>query len=193
MDGRTACAGQGCSRGGGRGALKGGGGQGVWRGPPPPPRVPLWSPPEGGPKFLKRKSSWPRRRRSKILAVSLKHRKGRRGGLAPPPPPPLLLLRCTAVLIHRWRWGCVSAEERSGAPLPSFPNAPLPLPGRSPAPPRRVAGERAAVGGCPAPVRGYRWQPPEARAAPPTQAAGVRPRPFFVRMSPLSISRSYRV
>ena len=37
-------------------------------------------PAEGGPKFLKLKSSWHRRRRSKILAVSLKHWKGRRGG-----------------------------------------------------------------------------------------------------------------
>ena len=44
-------------------------------------------PAEGRPKNLKLKSSWHRRRRSKILAVSLEHWKGRRG---------LLLLRCTA-------------------------------------------------------------------------------------------------
>ena len=43
-------------------------------------RLPLWSPPKAGRKFLKRKSSWHRRRRSKILAVSLKHWKGRMGG-----------------------------------------------------------------------------------------------------------------
>ena len=51
-------------------------------------------PAEGGPNFLKRKSSWHRRCRSKILAVSLKHWKGRReggeegiggGGYTPPP------------------------------------------------------------------------------------------------------------
>ena len=40
----------------------------------------LRSPPKGGPKMMKRKSSWHRRRRSKILAVSLQHRKGMRGG-----------------------------------------------------------------------------------------------------------------
>ena len=74
-----------------------GGGTGVWLGPPPPPRVPLWSPAEGGPKNSKRKSSWHRRRRSKILAVSCKHWKGRRGGGRGGYPP--LLLRCTAILI----------------------------------------------------------------------------------------------
>ena len=37
-------------------------------------------PAEGRPKILKLKSSWHRRHRSKILAVSLKHWKGRRGG-----------------------------------------------------------------------------------------------------------------
>ena len=66
------------------------------------------STPKGGRKILKRKSSWHRRRRSKILAVSLKHYKRRReggrgskgrevGGSGAVPP---LLLRCTAVLIH---------------------------------------------------------------------------------------------
>ena len=56
------------------GGLKGGGG--VWLGPPSslaPPVVPA----EGRPKILKLKSSW---HRSKILAVSLKHWKGRRRG-----------------------------------------------------------------------------------------------------------------
>ena len=38
------------------------------------------APAEGGPKILKVQSSWHRRRRSKTLAVSLKHWKGRRGG-----------------------------------------------------------------------------------------------------------------
>ena len=47
---------------------------------PPPPRVPLQSPPKAWPEILKLKPSWRQRRRSKILAVSLKHWKGRRGG-----------------------------------------------------------------------------------------------------------------
>ena len=65
--------------GGGRGGggLKGGGrGGGVGR-TLPPPMVPLWSLPKAGRKILKLKSYWHRRRRSKILAVSLK--KGGRG------------------------------------------------------------------------------------------------------------------
>ena len=41
-----------------------------------PPTVPT----EGEPRILKLPSSWHRRRRSKILAFSLKHWKGRRGG-----------------------------------------------------------------------------------------------------------------
>ena len=64
---------------GGGGGLKGEGGEGVQPDPPSsygPPMVPT----EGGPKNLKRKSSWHRRCRSKILAVSLKHYKRRRGG-----------------------------------------------------------------------------------------------------------------
>ena len=65
--------------GGGGGGSEGGGYGGFGWGPPSsegPPMVPA----EGGPEILKRKSSWHRRRRSKILAVSLKHWKGRRGG-----------------------------------------------------------------------------------------------------------------
>ena len=57
------------------------------------------------PKICKPKSSWHRRRRSKILDVSLKHWKGRRGrgggsrgGGSP-------LLRCTAVLMHPFGGG----------------------------------------------------------------------------------------
>ena len=64
------------------------GGRAGW-GPPSsqgPPMVP-----EGGPRVSKLQSSWHRRRRSKILAVSLKHWKGRgggggAGGGTPPPP-----------------------------------------------------------------------------------------------------------
>ena len=51
----------------------------MWLGPPPSsqgPPVPL----KAGRKFLKRKSSWHRRRRSKILAVSLKTLEGEEGG-----------------------------------------------------------------------------------------------------------------
>ena len=70
-----------------------GGWGGVWLRHPPflgPPRVPA----EGGPKKFKLKSSLRQRHRSKILAVSLKHWKGRRGQYIPapspatPPPPP---------------------------------------------------------------------------------------------------------
>ena len=56
--------------------------------------------PYGPLKFLKLKSSWHRRRRSKILALSLKHWKGSGGGGG-------ILLRCTAVLIHHWGGGGV--------------------------------------------------------------------------------------
>ena len=70
---------QGCIRGG-----RGGGGFGWY---PPPPMVPA----EAAPKFLKLKSSWHRRHRSKMLAVRLKRWKGRRGGGGkggvPSPPP----------------------------------------------------------------------------------------------------------
>ena len=58
----------------------GGGGEGGFGWPPPPPMVPLWSPPKAGQKNLKLTSSWHRRRRSKMLAFSIKHWKGRRGG-----------------------------------------------------------------------------------------------------------------
>ena len=84
--------------GGGWGGMYQKWGRGVgWE--PPPPRVPLWSPPKAGRKLLKLKSSWHRKRPSKFLGVSLKHWKGRKGGgvrggggVAP------LLLRCPAVL-----------------------------------------------------------------------------------------------
>ena len=84
-------------------------------GTPPPPRVPLWSPLKAGRKFCKRESSWHRRHRSKILAVSLKHWKGRGGGgegerglagtpllpgspYGPPPPPPAVYSRSSTSL-----------------------------------------------------------------------------------------------
>ena len=89
----------------GGGGLKGGGRGGGFGRTPPPPRVPLWSPPTAGRKILKPQSSWHRRRRRKLLAVSLKHYKRRRergrevgGGSGEVPPP--LLLRCTAVPIQ---------------------------------------------------------------------------------------------
>ena len=67
------------------------GGRGVWLGPPSSLGSPM-VPAEGGPKMIfKLKSCWGR---SKILAVSLQHWKGRRGGVHP------LLLRYTPVLIH---------------------------------------------------------------------------------------------
>ena len=69
-----------CSPAQGREALEGGEGGGGFGRTPPPPWVPLWSPPKGGRKILKLKSSWHRRRRSKNLAVSLKHYKRRREG-----------------------------------------------------------------------------------------------------------------
>ena len=83
--------------GGGEGGS--GGGEGGLAGTPPSSQGPRMVPAEGRPKILKRKSSWHRRRRSKIVPVSLKHWKRRRGGGSGKVPP--LLLRCTAVLIHR--------------------------------------------------------------------------------------------
>ena len=75
---------QGCiSRGAGGGLKGGGGGAGLAGTPllPGPPCGPRRR--QGGPKYFKRKPSW---RRNKILAVSLKHWKGKRGvqGVAPP-------------------------------------------------------------------------------------------------------------
>ena len=69
--------------------LEWGEGGGAWLGPPSSQGSPM-VPAEGGPNMLKLQSSWHRRRRSKILALSLKHWKGRRGGGpggVPPPPP----------------------------------------------------------------------------------------------------------
>ena len=90
------------------------GGGGAWLGHSlGPPMVPA----EGGPKNFKLKSSW---HRSKILAVSLKHWKGRRGGRGvygggvPCNP---LFLRCTAVLIHP----CIPPPS---AQLPPFSHKP---------------------------------------------------------------------
>ena len=90
--------------GGGQGCIRrgvGGGSEGGWKGfalGPPSSQGPPVVPAEGGPNILKLQSSWHRRRRSKMLAVSLKHWKGNgeEGRRGPPPP----LLRCTAVLMH---------------------------------------------------------------------------------------------
>ena len=74
-------------------------------------------PAEGGPKFLKRQSSWHRRRRSKILGVSLNHWKGRGGGGSPPPPTVCgrsntsLVLWCGAV---RCAAGAVTKRNKKG-------------------------------------------------------------------------------
>ena len=74
-----------------------GGGEGVgWD--PPPPRVPLWSPPKADRKLLNVNPLGTEGAEADILAVSLKHWKGRGGGSRGGNPPPLL--RCTAVLIH---------------------------------------------------------------------------------------------
>ena len=93
---------QGCIReegGGGGGRLKGG--RGGLAGDPPSSQGPPMAPAEGGPNILKLQSSWHRRRRSKTLAVSLKHWKRTRGGgvMGGGTPPPLLL-RCPGVPIH---------------------------------------------------------------------------------------------
>ena len=126
------------------------------------------APAEGGHKILKRKSSWHRRRRSKTLAVSLKHRKGRRGargggggsaqglgiwgGVGYPPPPPTGYGRCNTPL------ACTASNWRSARPLFGGPHShtvtpvfttrrppPLPTPWRasiprSPPPPPGVLG-----------------------------------------------------
>ena len=66
-------------------------------------------PTEGGPENFILQSSW---HRSKILAVSRKHWKGRRGGSREGVPPPLLL-RCTAVLIHPLGGGGFRDKDRT--------------------------------------------------------------------------------
>ena len=107
---------------------------------PPPPRVPLWSPAKGGPNILKPKSSWHRRRRSRIGAVSLKHWKGRRRGGVPP-----LLLRCMAGLIHHQGPSVVIAT-----PTPSVKLQPLcPAIGcDSPRMPKRLTSPPSGISAC---------------------------------------------
>ena len=85
-----------------------------------------YGPAEGGRKILKRKSSWHRRRQSKILAVSLKHWKGRKGGGGGRG----RLLRCTAVRIHPCPVPCTATPphgpvrpEHSAAPKPGTKRA----------------------------------------------------------------------
>ena len=83
-----------------RDVLEGGGGGGGWLGPSSslgPPMVPA----EGRPKIFKLKSSWGRRRRSKILALRLQHWKGRGGGGGSregTPPPPTVYVRSNTSL-----------------------------------------------------------------------------------------------
>ena len=91
---------------GGKGGSQGGFG---WD-PSPSSEGPPVVPAEGGPKILKRKSSWHRRGRSKTLASNIgmgggEEREGGPGGEAPP-----LLLRCTAVLVHHWGGGASHAH-----------------------------------------------------------------------------------
>ena len=83
-------------------------------GTPPSSQGSPMVPAEGGPKIFKFKSSWSRR--TEMLALSLKHLKGRMGGGVRGGGPPCvtfwyppLLLRCTAVLTH----------HRKGVPPPS--------------------------------------------------------------------------
>ena len=87
----------------------------AWRGPPSSGGPPM-APAEGGPKILRLKSSWHRRRRSKILAVSLKHWKGSKGGEergVQRGGGGGLLLRCTALLIHH----CPQPNRHRADPL----------------------------------------------------------------------------
>ena len=66
-------------RGGGEGGSEGEGGRGVWLGPPPSSQGPRMVPAAGGANILKRKSSWHRKRRSKILLPSARHLEEGRG------------------------------------------------------------------------------------------------------------------
>ena len=140
--------GRGGSEGGGRGGLKrggeggskggGGGGQGGLAGTPLLPGSPFGPPPKAG---RNPKSSWHRRRRSKILAVSLKHWKGRRGGVwggrgVTPHPP--AVYSCMWGRGGGWgqgsggkgQWGCHSVMVSTPGPtsrrrqLPAVPAGP---------------------------------------------------------------------
>ena len=120
----------------GEGSEEGGGGFG-WD--PPPPRVPLWSPPKGGRKSLSLNPLVTEGAKADILAVSLKHWKWRRGG----PGGGGYLLRCTAVLIHHcpgpqqvwarmdtWRIPIRALRQslKSGTGPPPWPTHVMPLP-----------------------------------------------------------------
>ena len=81
---------------------------------------------EGGPKIFKPKSSWHRRRRSKILAVSLKHWKGRggvRGFQAGGGVPPLLGRSSTSLGVPPGL-SPAHAPYSEGTPCPDLPALP---------------------------------------------------------------------
>ena len=130
--------------------------RGVWLGPPSS-QGPCMVPAKGGPKSVKLKSSWHPRRRSKTLAVSLKHWKGRRGGGllggggAPPavyghsntflPSPDNLWLSGSTTDCHFSSTPTLTRPSSSGAPCPwpptprpsynAFPSARAPVPATS--------------------------------------------------------------
>ena len=168
-------------------------------GTPPSSQGPPVVPTEGRPKILKLQSSWHRRRRSKMLAVSLKHRKGRRG--------------YGRSNTYDWGGGTCSRARPSSHSVPPAGHAwyvPLHCPStalpslasvsvptlETPDPPRTAAGDpptgecrRVRAGGCPPPPRekGWRMPPPLKRVTetcPPTSpqrnaspASAQHPRP----------------
>ena len=92
--------------GGGRGRDVLEGGEGGWLGPPSS-RVPLWSPPQAGQKFLSL-NRLDTEGAEADFGGQPQHWK-RRGGGTP------LLLRCTAVLIHHWGGGQFNQGNPLGA------------------------------------------------------------------------------
>ena len=88
---------------------------------------------------------------SKILAVSLKHWKGRRGGVAGVQRGGgALLLRCTAVLIHPWGGGGGLARDDLAFGLQERADDSVALPFPNP-PPGRGSKDRGSV------ILGPRW------------------------------------
>ena len=93
---------QGCI---GRGGLRGGG----WLARPPPPRVPLSSPPKAGRKFV---SVNPLGTEGAVAKSWLSASNIGRGGFQRRDPPHALLLRCPAVPTHAWPHLCSRAPTR---------------------------------------------------------------------------------